>query len=67
MLGQYELVWGWGRCMLVPQHACVLLQVRNVKPRTKEEQGQQKRVESLVHHSNVMHYSATQQVGGKHG
>lgn len=38
------------------------LQVRNEKPRTKEEQGQQKRQESLIHHSNVMHYSTTQQV-----
>lgn len=44
--------------------ACVVCapQVRNEKPRTKEEQGQQKRQESLIHHSNVMHYSTTQQV-----
>lgn len=33
-----------------------------MKPRSKEEQGQQKKVESLIHHSNVMHYSTTQQV-----
>jgi large subunit ribosomal protein L24 len=31
--------------------------VRNVAPRTKDEQGQQKRQESPIHHSNVMHYS----------
>lgn len=42
--------------------ACRVLQTRNVKPRTKDEQGQQKKVESLIHHSNVMHYSTTQQV-----
>jgi ribosomal protein L24 len=40
-------------------------QVRNVKPRSKDEQGQQKRMESLMHHSNVMHYSTTQQVRRK--
>jgi large subunit ribosomal protein L24 len=35
----------------------IQLQVRNVAPRTKDEQGQQKRQESPIHHSNVMHYS----------
>ncbi|KAI8464365.1 MAG: plastid ribosomal protein L24 [Monoraphidium minutum] len=35
----------------------VNIKVRNVKPRNKDEQGQQKRMESPIHHSNVMHYS----------
>eukprot|EP00882_Tetradesmus_deserticola_P005828 GHRQ01006135.1.p1 GENE.GHRQ01006135.1~~GHRQ01006135.1.p1 ORF type:complete len:200 (+),score=111.38 GHRQ01006135.1:103-702(+) len=35
----------------------VNITVRNVAPRTKDEQGQQKRQESPIHHSNVMHYS----------
>jgi ribosomal protein L24 len=33
------------------------VQVRNVAPRSKDEQGQQKKQESTIHHSNVMHYS----------
>jgi ribosomal protein L24 len=37
-------------------------QTRNIAPRTKEEQGQQKTMESPIHHSNVMHYSTSQQV-----
>jgi len=45
----------------------VNVKVRNVKPRTKEEQGQQKKQESLIHHSNVMHYSTTQQVRSRVG
>jgi ribosomal protein L24 len=32
-------------------------QLRNVKPRTRDEEGQQKRIESPIHHSNVMLYS----------
>ncbi|KAF6258527.1 translation protein SH3-like domain-containing protein [Scenedesmus sp. NREL 46B-D3] len=35
----------------------VNITVRNVAPRTKDEQGQQKRQESPIHHSNVMHFS----------
>ncbi|WIA41560.1 hypothetical protein OEZ86_008926 [Tetradesmus obliquus] len=35
----------------------VNITVRNVSPRSKDEQGQQKRQESPIHHSNVMHYS----------
>lgn len=45
----------------------VNVKTRNVKPRTKEEQGQQKKVESLIHHSNVMHYSTTQQTRSRVG
>jgi hypothetical protein len=41
--------------------------VRNVKPRTKEEQGQQKKMESLIHHSNVMHYSTEKEVRSRVG
>lgn len=40
----------------------VNIKLRNVKPRTRDEQGQQKRVESPIHHSNVMHYSTAKGV-----
>jgi len=38
-----------------------------VKPRTRDEQGQQKRMESPIHHSNVMHYSQAKQVRSRVG
>jgi ribosomal protein L24 len=41
--------------------------VRNVKPRSRDEQGQQKRVESPIHHSNVMHYSQAKGVRSRIG
>lgn len=57
-----QLSCGDAASLLCVVMCCVSPQTRNVKPRTKEEQGQQKKVESLIHHSNVMHYSTTQQV-----
>eukprot|EP00775_Hariotina_reticulata_P013593 gene13593-13718_t len=45
----------------------VNISVRNIAPRSKEEQGQQKRQESPIHHSNVMHYSTAQQVRSRVG
>lgn len=42
-------------------------QVRNIAPRNKDEQGQQKRQESPIHHSNVMHYSTQKQVRSRMG
>lgn len=42
-------------------------QVRNVAPRTKDEAGQQRRRESPIHHSNVMHYSTTAQTRSRVG
>eukprot|EP00878_Enallax_costatus_P042112 GHUV01049133.1.p1 GENE.GHUV01049133.1~~GHUV01049133.1.p1 ORF type:complete len:108 (-),score=36.30 GHUV01049133.1:98-421(-) len=51
-------------------HLCcllMLLQTRNVSPRSKDEQGQQKKQESPIHHSNVMHYSTQKQVRSRVG
>ncbi|KAF8056755.1 RPL24 [Scenedesmus sp. PABB004] len=45
----------------------VNITVRNVAPRTKDEQGQQKRQESPIHHSNVMHYSTARQTRSRVG
>ncbi|GBF92468.1 50S ribosomal protein, chloroplastic [Raphidocelis subcapitata] len=39
----------------------------NIKPRSRDEQGQQKRVESPIHHSNVMHYSQEKAVRSRIG
>eukprot|EP00879_Flechtneria_rotunda_P000892 GHRR01001019.1.p1 GENE.GHRR01001019.1~~GHRR01001019.1.p1 ORF type:complete len:199 (+),score=84.17 GHRR01001019.1:214-810(+) len=45
----------------------VNITLRNIAPRTKDEQGQQKRQESPIHHSNVMHYSTSQQIRSRVG
>lgn len=45
----------------------VNIKVRNVKPRNRDEQGQQKRKESPIHHSNVMHYSTEKGVRSRIG
>lgn len=47
--------------------ACSALQTRNIAPRTKDEQGQQKKQESPIHHSNVMHYSTDKKVRSRVG
>jgi len=41
--------------------------IKNIKPKTANEQGKQENFDSPVHHSNVMHWSPAQQVRSRVG
>lgn len=45
----------------------VNIKIKNVSPKTKDEQGQQKKLEFPIHHSNVMHYSKTAEARSRVG